>query len=336
MMKTIIMNSLIIAAITATAFSIELQAKQVNPFTGISNVISSESCFASNRNNHQGFITHSLNQFKAFFGRKAQRLTKNVLQNRFTKKNYEQTKALYDCILITYKVDDVLVDGFYLSKKGVTKKQPLLIYNRGGNGQFGRSPIIAILGKKDIIDAGFVVMGSQYRENDEFGGSDLNDVLALVEIGKQLPTVKSKSVSMMGASRGGMMTYMAARKLPELKSLVILAGATDLARGLTIRPEMARVHQARIPNYETNKEALLKERSVMHWAEELNPKTPILLLHGAKDIAVNVSHAQEIAKKLKGLNHPHELVIYPNGEHSLRKNKAAVDEKVITWLKINS
>jgi dipeptidyl aminopeptidase/acylaminoacyl peptidase len=336
MMKKTIMNTLILGAITTIAFATHVQAKQLNPFTEISNVVSSESCFAGERDSHEGFITYSLNQFKTFFGRKAQRLTENVLQNRFTKKKYDQAKALYDCILITYKVDDVLVDGFYLNKKGMTKKQPLLITNRGGNGLFGRSPIIAILSKKNIIDAGFVVMVSQYRDNDEFGGSDINDVLTLVEIGKQLSTVKSESVSMMGASRGGMMTYMAARKLPELKSLIILAGATDLARGLTIRPEMEQVHQARIPNYETNKEALLKERSVIHWAEELNPKTPILLLHGGKDIAVHVSHAQEIAKKLKSLNRPHELVIYPNDNHGLRKNKAAVDEKVIAWLKLNA
>jgi dipeptidyl aminopeptidase/acylaminoacyl peptidase len=335
-MKKTIINTFIFSAISAIAFSQSVQAKEVTPFSQINNVMSSESCFAGERANHEGFITYNFQQFKAFFGRKAQRLTENVLHNRFTKEKYEQAKTLYDCTLITYKVGDVLVDGFYLNKKGVTKKQPLLIHNRGGNGMFGRSPIISMLNKKNIIDAGFVVMGSQYREEDQFGGNDLNDVLALVEIGKQLPTVNSESVSMMGVSRGGMMTYMAARKLPELKSLIILAGPTDLARGLTIRPEMARVHQARIPNYKTNKEALLKERSVIHWAEELNPNTPILLLHGGKDVAVHVSHAQEMAKKLKSLNRPHELVIYPNDNHGLRKNKAAADDKVIAWLKLNA
>ena len=175
-------------------------------------------------------------------------------------------------------------------------------------------------------------MGSRYRQQDEFGGADLNDVLALVEIGAELPKTDQSKVNMMGVSRGGMMTYLAAKQLPNLKSIIVWAGQADLAKGLEIRPEMERVHKARIPNYKENKESELKQRSVMFWLDKLNPTLPILLLHGDADRAVHVSQSTRLASKLTDLNWPHKLVVYPNGNHGLSRHKKQAMNEVIGWL----
>ena len=197
-------------------------------------------------------------------------------------------------------------------------------------------PLFKMMQQQAITNAGFVIFGSQYRQKDEFGGKDLKDVITLVDIAKQSPNVNKNSISMMGVSRGSMMTYMAARQLPELKSLIIWAGASDLEHGLTIRPAMARVHQARIPNYTNDKKQQLRKRSALFWANELNKKTPILLLHGDADKAVDVSQAQKMAEKLTNLNHPHKLTIYKNDGHGLRKNRKEAYAEIVKWLEQHS
>lgn len=75
---------------------------------------------------------------------------------------------------------------------------------------------------------------------------------------------------------GAMMSYLAARKLPELKAVVIWAGQSDLARALTFRPAMENVYQARIPLYAENKKQVLKQRSAIHCVNELNPEMAMM------------------------------------------------------------
>lgn len=310
----------------------------------VENIKDVSSCFAGDSNTYDGFIDTSLQELKSSMGRKGAALKPKHMNKFMPEKLYKALKRDFDCYQINYLVDDVEVEGFYLSEKeenddkGVeTEPKPLLVLNRGGNGGFGKMAKILLLTRfSSIAKAGYVIMGSQYRDQDEFGGKDLLDVFEIINIAKKLPNVDPESVSMLGISRGAMMTYMAARQLPELKSLIIWAGQSDLNQALTYRPAMENVYEARIPLYSQNKQQVLQQRSAIHWVNEISPDMPILLLHGDKDKRVNVNHAQMMAERLKVLNHQHQLTIYKNGSHSLKKHRKQVMTEIIQWLDKNS
>src|SRR5688500_10771616 len=125
---------------------------------------------------------------------------------------------------ITYQSDGLKVKGYLVmpKAKGI---YPCIIYNRGGNrdggaltdGQTGR--IMA-----EVASWGYIVVGSQYRGNmggegkEEFGGSDVNDVLNLIPLLANFQQADTSRIGMYGWSRGGMMTYLALTKTKRIKA----------------------------------------------------------------------------------------------------------------------
>ncbi|MDX1455910.1 MAG: prolyl oligopeptidase family serine peptidase, partial [Gammaproteobacteria bacterium] len=141
-----------------------------------------------------------------------------------------------------------------------------------------------------------------------------------------------------GASRGGMMSYLAARQAPELgygfKALVAEATPTDMVAEYKLRPDMERVFSTWIPGFDENPEEVLAARSALLWAEALPEDLPILIQHGAKDQRVSVDSARKMAARLEELGRPHKLMIYEEGGHNLRGQlDMEAREAVIEWFK---
>jgi len=261
------------------------------------------------------------------------------------RKMFERFQNTIVCENFDYIVDGVLVRGFYVAPKpGAQKaKLPLIIFNRGGNGDLGASVFgYIMMNFFSMAEQGFVIVGSQYRGfikqipnsgTDEFGGKDLNDVLKLVDLASAFPQVDSKRIGMYGFSRGGMMTYMAAKQSPKISSIAVAGGVVDLAKELETRPEMENVYKHRIPNYATQKVQVLAERSAILWADKIPKTTPVLLLHGGNDERVNVNNAKDMDKKLTELKHPHKLVIYEGDNHSIGKHRKELDAELVAWFK---
>jgi dipeptidyl aminopeptidase/acylaminoacyl peptidase len=113
---------------------------------------------------------------------------------------------------------------------------------------------------------------------------------------------------------------------------IAVGGApTDILKEVAVRPEMESVFEARIPNYAVDREAALKSRSVMYWAEKLPKSTPILILHGQSDANVTVNSALDLAAELQVLEIPYRLVIYENGTHALFEYKQQVITELLNW-----
>nr|WP_269836502.1 prolyl oligopeptidase family serine peptidase [Rheinheimera soli] len=234
-----------------------------------------------------------------------------------------------------------------IKPKQISGKAPVVIYNRGGNAGYGQLVFGFVMHElMPIAEQGFVVIASNYRGPhnwgkpavmnagaDEFGGAELADVKALLPIIQGMKQADASRLAMWGHSRGGMMTYMLAKSMPELKTIVVGAGATDLAKELEIRPAMEKVFEARIPNYSSNKAAALAERSVLLWPEQLPADLPILIQHGDQDKQVSVRNAEQLALKLKELKHPHQLLIYPGADHGFNPVRAKAQQDMINWLK---
>ena len=272
------------------------------------------------------------------------RFNLEAFEKRFPRSLYQNRQESLECVDFRYNVDDLTVAGYYLKPKSATaQKLPVIIFNRGGNAQFGSvvfAQKIEFIG--ELASKGFIVIGSQYRGassrfidnngNDEFGGADVNDVLALLPIIEQLPNADPDRIAMIGWSRGAMQSYRVAQNTDKLKAIVGIAGNADAEKALAWRPEMEKVYQKRIPNFAINREAELKKRSVIHWAEQLPRSTPILLVHGTADKRVNVEQSRLLANRLVELEHPHKLVIYPDDNHGLIHNRPAMLKEVLDWL----
>ena len=130
-----------------------------------------------------------------------------------------------------------------------------------------------------LAKAGHVVVASQYRDADEFGGRDVDDVMRLIDLSRTLPGTDGDRVFLLGQSRGAMMSYLVARRRSDITAMATIAGATDLGAGLAWRPEMERVYRARIPGYADDKPAALRERSARRWAEHLPAGMPVDLVY---------------------------------------------------------
>lgn len=155
----------------------------------------------------------------------------------------------------------------------------------------------------------------------------------LIDLIPHIQDVDANRIGMYGTSRGGMQTHLVLKERPDIKAVATWAGSTDLARGLTIRPIMENVFKKRIPNYADNKAAELEKRSAIKRADKLPKNVPILLLHGDNDDRVDVSHSILFAKKLKALEHPHKLVVYPGDNHGLRHHRKEAEQELVAWFK---
>ncbi|WP_218311531.1 alpha/beta hydrolase family protein [Alteromonas antoniana] len=309
--------------LTSSAFA---QNKILNPQT----------CFRGPFENHQVWFD-TLKEKKPNFNSEG-------FLKVFPESTFNEFKDKLECVDFTYEVDGLTVEGFYLKPKehGDTPL-PLVIYNRGGNAGFG----YVVFGKKmqliaDIAMRGYAVIGSQYRgasrrfiENngfDEFGGADVNDVVALTEVAKALPGVDASRYALVGWSRGVSQAYQASRQMENVSAIVAIAGVVDAEKSLAWRPKMEKVYQARIPGFDTNRSEELYKRSAIHWLDELPQQAPILLIHGSNDKRVNVTQSQHMAEALNSKGHPNKLVVYEGGSHSLSSHREEMLNQIIHFL----
>lgn len=261
---------------------------------------------------------------------------------------FEQFQQQLHCELFVYDVGGVKTKGYLiLPKAAPAKSLPVLVYNRGGNGKTGSLVFMNVMSQLMSLAAqGYVVFASNYRGEhnqlnlppeqvgqDEFGGADVADVLAFKSLLTQVPAANPEHVAMMGHSRGGMQTWLAAKQWPELDALVIVAGVTDSEALLQFRPEMENVFKARIPDYANNKTAALQQRSVSFFLPQIRADLPVMIVHGDQDKQVDVSNAHKIAQLLSARKQPHELVIVPDGDHSLQKQMPELREQMDQFIR---
>lgn len=266
---------------------------------------------------------------------------------RFPKPEYTKYKQGLSCYFFEYKVDGLSIEGFLIRPRATgNQRLPVVISNRGGNAGFGRNNTSGFFKTNfALASKGFVVLGSQYRGGrpkgqqdpiygkDEFGGKDVRDILALIDIIDVLPFADPGRIGMLGWSRGGFMSFIAASKTDRISALAVGGSPSDLLAELEIRPQMENVYRARIPNYDDNKIDALRERSPLFLVEKIAPNIPVLILHGQLDKAVSLSNATNLAARLKELGRRSRLVVYEADDHGIWKNRLNVQEEINDWFK---
>ena len=239
---------------------------------------------------------------------------------------------------ITYSSDGLKVKGYLaLPKKG--ERLPAVIFNRGGNREFGEiTDDQAILRLGGLARSGYAVVASQYRGTaggegkEEFGGADVDDVLNLIPLLESIPRVDPTRIGMYGWSRGGMMTYLALARTNRIVAAIVGSGVTDLPDMIARRPEMEEVTQALVPDYSEKKDQALAARSAIRWVDKLPKDTPILILAGTADWRVYPKQALDMAAALLEAKRPYRLVVFEGGDHGLTDFRPEVNRLVIDWL----
>ena len=237
---------------------------------------------------------------------------------------------------IRYLSDGLEVVGFVIKPSDDRSDYPVIIYNRGGNREFGKITYDDLSYLARLASTNFVILASQYRGNDggegreEFGGNDVHDVLNLVPLAKSLSFTDSNNIVMLGFSRGGMMTYLALKAGADIRAAAVVGGITDLFQLYEERgDDMKQVLIDLIGGDPTVKESEYRSRSAYYWPERIT--LPVLILHGADDWRVNPTQAEKLAAKLSEQGSPYQLVVYPSGDHSLSTHSGERDQEILQW-----
>jgi len=243
----------------------------------------------------------------------------------------------YQCERFTYRSDGLAVVGYrYAGAAHPSGKHPVLVFLRGGNREFGKLDEPWMRRFRAFLDSGYVVIGTQYRGNDggegreELGGADVRDVTNLLPLIRRDTTLDSANVYSFGASRGGMMAYLAIRNGMHVNAAVVQAGPTRLAQQEALRPGMeAEVYSQVVPGWPKSKAAFYRDRSAVYWADRLT--VPLLIVHGTKDWRVDPGDALAITSQLLASGQRVELIMYEGGDHYLMDQRDDFDRRMFAW-----
>lgn len=228
----------------------------------------------------------------------------------------------------------------YLYKPRETngRKLPTIIFNRPSGVRKDIAPEL-ISWFHRLAGEGFVILAPLLRQSDggegrdELGGADLNDLMNVVPLARSLEFVDMDNLFMYGASRGGMMTYLAINRAFPIKAAAVIGALTDLQEVIDSHPQQySSALMSQIwPDYESRKTEIFRARSASSWADRLN--VPLLIMHGGGDKSVNTAHSLLLAQQLQKLGRVYELVVYAEDNHDLTKNQEDRDSRAIRWFK---
>jgi dipeptidyl aminopeptidase/acylaminoacyl peptidase len=242
---------------------------------------------------------------------------------------------------VLYESDGLRILGFLAHPKSIATgtKLPCLLFNRGGNRDFGAWTNESFLARARLITGwGYVLFASSYRGatgsegRDEFGGADVDDVTNALRVFDQLDFADHERIGMWGHSRGGMMTYLALARTDRIRAAVVGAGLADFGRTIKLRPEMEQVAAECIPRWDQERARAIEARSAVHWAERMPASTPILIVHGTGDWRVDPRDSLDMAQALYAAKRPFRLLLLEGGEHGLREFSDEYRAAAHAWL----
>lgn len=240
---------------------------------------------------------------------------------------------------ITYDSDGLKVKGYIARPKDETKKYPCIIWCRGGIGNAGAIDSFnakGIFGQ--LASWGYVVLASQYRGNDggegkdEFGGDDINDVINLKLLAKEIESADDSRWGIEGWSRGGMMTYLTLTKDSNFNCAVVTGGIANLRCNSDKSKFMKRLYEVTMGKHGTGSfNQKCESRSIVNFADKLPKNTPLLLIHGTADNRVLPHDSLDLSYKLLEYNIPFELVMLKDEDHFLKGHRKEVDRMRKKW-----
>lgn len=266
----------------------------------------------------------------------ARRVSLNEISRKLAPDLLKKAKKTNSSIFvyqIVYKSQGHKVVGFIVEpKKG--KKLPNIIWNRGGSNNIGEIKIEHLFTKiGEFAEHGYITITTQYsgvggsEGKDEFGGSDIEDVLNLYKILKNYDRSNISMIGMYGVSRGGLMTYLSLARVKWIKAAVAIAAPSDQVLAPKFRKGW-KEHTVKMYGGSLKED---KKRSPVYWAEKFCKKTPLLIMHGSADWRVNPMDSIRLAEKLYENKVPYRLIIFEGADHAISEYLEARNKYTFEW-----
>jgi dipeptidyl aminopeptidase/acylaminoacyl peptidase len=244
---------------------------------------------------------------------------------------------------IVYESDGLRIAGFLAYPRtapGSAVRLPCVLWNRGGNQDFGAITVEVFLRRAERITGwGYVLLASNYRGapgsegKDEFGGADVADVVNAMTVFDQLAFADRDRIGMWGHSRGGMMTYLALTRTERIRAAVIGAGIADLERMIRLRPEMeSDVAAQLVPDWTAQRAKAIAARSAVRFLDRLPKNVPILLVHGTADKRVDPRDSLDMAQGLFATGRPFRLLMIEGADHGISERVDDYNLAARDWL----
>lgn len=239
---------------------------------------------------------------------------------------------------IVYISDGLKIKGYlaYPLKHG---KYPCIIWNRGGIGSKGAIDSFNAAGIfGQLASWGYCVFASQYRGNagsegrDEFGGSDVNDILNFIPAAGEVEQADTTRWGIEGWSRGGMMTYLALTRSDKFRAAVVSGGIANLRCSSNESRHMRDLYSIGLGDYKTEDYIeKCESRSIINFPQKLNRNTSLLIIHGTADDRVLPHDSLDLSLKLIDLDYSFRLVMLENGDHFLKSHRREVEKMRKDW-----
>lgn len=233
-----------------------------------------------------------------------------------------------------YQSDDLKIEAFISAPVDLLgkKKSPCLIYNHGGNREYGalenvETTFYAYQFHTICVATNYRGCGSS-QGTDAFGGDDVRDVIHLIDLCQKLDYVDTNQINMLGVSRGGMMTYETLREDKRIHKAVVVAGVADCSMSYEERSDMQPLLQELIGGTPKQLPEEYEKRSAIAWADQIN--TPLLIFHTTGDDKVSVKQADKLVEQLKKYQKDYEYVTFDSHVHGDLRNTDV--EKIRKWL----
>ena len=244
-------------------------------------------------------------------------------------------------LIFKYLSDGHEVAG-YLSLV-TTGEHPLVLFLRGGNGNFG---ILRPNNTFSFLD-GYNTIGTLYRGNiyngvDEFGGDDINDVENLIKFIPQLEQYSESHLkppfAMIGVSRGAMEMFVSLSRSALVKSnvnkAISISGNVDLKTTVALRPEMKRMFESKFQEQKkfNNFDEWLNARNPVALVKQLKPSLEVLLLYGLNDNRVDIKEQSHLYSALQANNIKTKFIKIPGADHGMEGSIVKVKKIIVEFL----
>ena len=242
--------------------------------------------------------------------------------------------------------DGALVSGIVVKPAGfiLEKRFPLVVWLHGGpayNWSLGSH----ISNWAQLFAAqGYIVLLPNFRGSSgkgmgwmmanvrDWGEGPMSDVMSGVDYLIQKGWVDEAQMFVGGGSYGGYLTFWIITHTDRFKAAFARAGVADLATeyALTDEPTFSLGYFVKSPYEDPD---VYRMNSPLTYASRV--RTPILIVHGERDLRVPVSQAYQFYSALKHYGAPVKLVIYPREPHGIREYTHRLDvmNRALDWLR---
>jgi dipeptidyl aminopeptidase/acylaminoacyl peptidase len=157
----------------------------------------------------------------------------------------------------------------------------------------------------------------------DWGGGDYQDIQSGIDHLIAKGVADPDRLAQSGWSYGGYMTAWTLTRTTRFKAVMVGAGLTNMYSMYSTN-DLQRVLEGYFGGQPWDDAEFYWSKSAMAFIKRA--KTPTLILHGAADVRVPPSQAQELYMGLRKNNVPVELVLFPREPHGLQEPRHQLDK----------